>query len=348
MRVREASRLLALACSATLFLIAAVPSSARPTDGALATHEANLIRLGQRLFGDDSLSSDSRTSCAACHKPSHAYADDRPVSTGIRGQRGSRNAPSLATIGRTPPASYFWDGRRETLTKAVMDPFVNPKELGLKDDGALLRKIERQPAYQKAFAEVFGTDQVSRDQVALALAAFVRSLDTGTSRYDKYVRTGDITLLDGNAQLGLKLFQGKAHCIECHSLDGQPTEFTDHRYHRTGVGMGEVANELPLLTQQVLERDAKGNALGAMIMTSPALAQLGRFNVTHQPQDIGLFRTPSLRHVSMTAPYMHDGTVPTLDEAIDREVYYRSLQTGHPMHLTQEERSALKAFLLDI
>ena len=348
MRVTEASRLLVLACSIILTMAWAAPSLARPISSSQGARAASLIRLGRQLFGDTSLSSDSKTSCASCHKPSHAYADDRPVSIGIQGHLGTRNAPSLATIGHTPPTSYFWDGRRAALTEAVMDPFLNPVELGLKDDDTLLSRIDHQPAYRKTFAEVFGTDQISRDQVASALAAFVRSLDTGTSRYDKYVQTGDITLLSGDAQLGLKLFRGKARCIECHTLNGNPTQLTDHGYHRTGVGMDEVATMLPLLTGQVLERDAKGSDLGAMVMTSPALAQLGRFNVTHQPEDIGLFRTPSLRHVSMTAPYMHDGSVPTLDEAIDREVYYRSLQSGYPMHLTQEERNALKAFLLDL
>jgi cytochrome c peroxidase len=114
------------------------------------------------------------------------------------------------------------------------------------------------------------------------------------------------------------------------------------------VGLDSIAQDLPALTEGVARRALKDQELGDRIAQSPPEAQLGRFNVTRNPRDIGLFRTPSLRGVSLTAPYMHDGSIATLDEAIDREVYYRSLQAGQPLHLTEEERAELKAFLLTL
>lgn len=317
--------------------------------GQPRAHRDELIQLGKELFSDARLSADAHTSCASCHQPSHAYSDNRAVSLGIGKQTGSRNAPSLETIGRSAPRSYFWDGRRASLKDAVMDPFANPVELGLKNDDALVELVNHQPAYRTAFQRAFpGTTEATRDEIAEALATFVRSLDARESPYDKYAATGDISLLDARAQAGMKLFRGKAQCAECHKLDGTPASFTDFNYHRTGVGLDAVATSLPALTERVMSQHVEEGKLGNLVAESPAQSQLGRFNVTHDPVDIGLFRTPSLRAVSLTAPYMHDGSIGTLDEAIDREVYYRSLQAGHPMQLTQEERRELKAFLMSL
>ncbi|HUB90180.1 MAG TPA: cytochrome c peroxidase [Dyella sp.] len=307
---------------------------------------ARRIALGKQLFNDPSLSADGTVRCASCHIPERSYADRRPVAIGVHGHTGTRNTPSLLNVAAGSESSFFWDGRRTALEQAVLDPLTNPVEMGLHDHAQLLQRITRNPAYRAAFAQAFPdrSDSLTPSEVGTTLAAYVRSLKQPDSPFDRYQR-GDRAALNPRAQLGLALFQGKAGCAECHRLDGASSALTDHAYHRSGVGLDGITANLPALTEGVIARSLQGSAIGDRVATHVDEAQLGRFNVTLDPADIGLFRTPSLRGVSRTAPYMHDGSVPTLDEAIDREVYYRSLQAGYPLNLSVEERQDLKAFL---
>jgi cytochrome c peroxidase len=304
------------------------------------------IALGRQLFNDPHLSADGNIRCASCHMPEKDYTDGRQVAVGVYGRTGTRNTPSLATIVASHEDSFFWDGRRITLEQAVLDPLTNPVEMGLSDQTALMRRIMQNAAYRAAFARAFPdtNTNLTPQEVGTVLAAYVRSVRSPVSGYDRYAN-GDRTALTPTAILGLDIFKGKGHCAECHALEGSPAMLTDHRYHRSGVGLDTVNQQLPELTQQMIQRSLQGAAIGDRVSTHAEEAQLGRFNVTLDPADIGLFRTPSLRGVSSTAPYMHDGSIPTLDEAIDREVYYRSLQAGYPLNLTVEERQDLKAFL---
>lgn len=306
-----------------------------------------LIELGQQLFNDPHLSADGTHRCASCHMPEKTYADGRQVAIGVYGRTSTRNTPSLAIIGRSGDTSFFWDGRRDTLEQAVLDPFINPVEMGLHDDTALLSKLTADTTYSAAFAKSFpgATTPVTLAHTATALSAYVRSLDQRTSAYDRYRSQHDPNALSALALQGLIIFTGKGECAQCHRLEGSPAALTDHAYHRTGVGLGAVEQNLPALTQGVIERSLQGADIGNRVAAHADEAQLGRFNVTRNPADIGMFRTPSLRGVALTAPYMHDGSVPTLDEAIDREVYYRSLQASRPLNLTVQEKLELRAFL---
>jgi len=302
--------------------------------------------LGQRLFNDPQLSADGAHRCASCHVPQMAYTDGRRVAIGVDGRLGTRNTPSLSVISALGNTSFFWDGRRATLEQAVMDPFINPVEMGLHDSGTLIDKLIGDSAYRMAFAKSFpDAPDITTAHIAHALAAYIRSLDPGHSAYDRYRAQHDPKLLSAKAQQGLLLFSGKGQCAECHQLEGAPVTLTDHAYHRTSVPLGAVEQTLPALTQGVVERSLQDSDVGNRVATHDDEALLGRFNVTRNPTDIGLFRTPSLRGVALTAPYMHDGSVATLDEAIDREVYYRSLQTGHPLNLSVQEKQDLRAFL---
>ena len=305
------------------------------------------IALGKQLFNDPKLSVDGTIRCASCHIPGKAYTDGRRVAVGVYGRIGTRNTPSVANVEASADNTFFWDGRRTALEQAVLDPLTNPMEMGLHDQAELVQKIEANAEYRNAFAQAFpdGKSGITPNEVASALVAYIRSLKASESAYDRYALQGDPTALSPRAQLGLVIFKGKGRCAECHLLQGSPAMLTDHAYHRTGVGLDAVSQHLPELTQAIIERSLHGTAIGDRVATHADEAQLGRFNVTQDPSDIGLFRTPSLRGVASTAPYMHDGSVPTLDEAIDREVYYRSLQAGYPLSLTVEERQDLKAFL---
>lgn len=304
------------------------------------------IALGKQLFNDPSLSSDGTVRCASCHIPEKAYADGRVVAIGVYGHTGTRNTPSLLNIAAAKESAFFWDGRRTALEQAVLDPLTNPVEMGLHDQTQVMQRITQNNTYRAAFAQAFPEhgDSLTSDEVGAALATYVRSLTSPESAFDRYLH-GNRAALNPRAQLGLALFQGKAGCAECHRLDGSVPTLTDHAYHRTGVGLDSITTSLPALTEGVIARSLQGSAIGDRVATHADEAQLGRFNVTLEPADIGLFRTPSLRGVSHTAPYMHDGSVATLEEAIDREVYYRSLQAGRPLNLSVEDRLDLAEFL---
>lgn len=337
--------LIALSACGVLIALAVVGHRARQPSGS-STLTAQRIALGKQLFNDAHLSADGTIRCASCHKPENHYTDGRRVAVGVEGRTGTRNTLSLMTIADAQETSFFWDGRRARLNQAVLDPLTNPVEMGLPDQTVLLQRVQQDPSYIKAFAQAFpdAKPSVTTDHIAAALVAYIHSLKSPKSAYDRYAQ-GDKTALTPRALLGLGLFKGKGRCAECHLLTGTPVMLTDHGYHRTGVGLDAIASDLPSLTEGVIQRSLQGAAIGDRVATHTDESQLGRFNVTRDPADIGLFRTPSLRDVSDTAPYMHDGSVATLDDAIDREVYYRSLQAGHPLQLTVEERKDLKAFL---
>ncbi|VBD50723.1 cytochrome c peroxidase [Burkholderia pseudomallei] len=330
-----------LAC--TLAVFALHPTAHGSSDASLFVQR---IVLGKQLFNDPSLSADGTVRCASCHIPEKAYADGRATAIGVYGRVGTRNTPSLLSVEIAKESAFFWDGRRTVLEQAVLDPITNPVEMGLHDQAQVMQRISQNNTYRAAFSQAFPMhgDAFTPDDVGVALAAYIRSLPPPESAFDRYGR-GDRAALNPRAQLGLALFQGKAGCAECHRLEGSPPVLTDHAYHRTGVGLDGITANLPALTEDVIARSLQGGAIGDRVATHTDEAQLGRFNVTLEPVDIGLFRTPSLRGVSRTAPYMHDGSVPTLEDAVDREVYYRSLQAGRPLNLSVEERLDLAEFL---
>ena len=304
------------------------------------------VELGQQLFFDQNLSDDGTISCSSCHKPDRAYTDGRTVAIGSHVREGTRNTPSLTNIASSREVSFFWEGRRNRLEQAVLDPLTNPREMGLVDEAGLIRRIDSNPDYRMLFAKAFPTNKgIKIEDVGTALADFVHSLKPKVSTYDRFADQNDSGAMTRRAQLGLALFKGKAGCSECHSLQGHPAALTDQSYHRTGVGLDSINQNLASLTEGVVQRSLRGSAIGNRIAEHADEAQLGRFNVTRDPTDIGLFRTPSLHDVALTAPYMHDGSVRTLDEAIDLEVYYRSLQRGYPISLSVDEREDLRAFL---
>lgn len=318
-------------------------NSEQPTPSLLSER----IALGRQLFNDPHLSADGSIRCASCHIPEKSYMDGRRVAVGVFGKKGTRNTPSVAALAASQDDTFFWDGRRSALDQAVLDPLTNPEEMGLRDQADMLHRVVSNSAYREEFARAFSNadTNVTSQEVATALADYVRSLKQPESAYDRFALHGDTSALSPRAQLGLAIFKSKGHCADCHLLQGDPPMLTDHGYHRTGVGLDAISQNLPELTQGVIARSLQGGDIGNRVAAHVDEAQLGRFNATQNPADIGLFRTPSLRGVASTAPYMHDGSIATLDDAIDREVYYRSLQSGHPLQLTVQERAELKAFL---
>ena len=266
-----------------------------PRDNPLT---AEKIETGRRLFFDRRLSADGSVSCATCHQPARAFSDSRAIAVGIGGRVGRRHAPAL--INRGYGRAFFWDGRETTLESQVLKPIEDPNEMGSTVGDAAARV------------------GLAKDDLANALASFVRSILSGNSRFDRFA-DGSREALTPDEQLGLRLFRGNGRCVTCHV---GPT-FTDERFHNTGV---------------------------AWRSDTRAFNDDGRFEVTGREPDHGAFKTPTLREVARTAPYMHDGGLATLEEVI--EFYDRGgrpnpyLDTEiRPLGLDATEKRALAAFL---
>jgi cytochrome c peroxidase len=319
-------------------------SSALGLPPAVARHSPEQVALGRKLFFDTRLSADGSVSCASCHVPEKAFADGLAVSKGVAGQHGTRNAPSLVNAAFN--RSQFWDGRTATLEAQALEPLTHPREHGLADLDAVLKHLRGDTDYVQRFRQAFGiaAAQIQPEYAAQAMAAFERTLLAADTPFDRYRYGGDTQALSAPARRGLALFTGTARCASCHTIETRHAVFTDEGFHRLSVGFARIERELPRLTTRLVQARASGEALDRLLLAEPALAELGRFAVTLQPEDIARFRTPSLRNVAVTAPYMHDGSVATLEEAVDLEVYYRSTE-GAPLILTPAEKADLVTFL---
>ena len=269
------------------------------------------VRLGEQLYFDTRLSADSTISCATCHDPRTGWANHGSTDTGIYGQVGGRNSGTIINSGYM--VYQFWDGRAPSLEAQALGPIHNPIEMGETLDNVVL-KLNAIPGYQEQFQVVFGTD-VTTDGIAKAIAAFERTIVSGPSPYDLHLM-GNNSQWTGAAERGRDLFNGKAHCSTCHS----GPMFSDQSFHNLGVGSGK---EIP---------------------------DPGRFNETKDPYDMGRFKTPTLRNIALTYPYLHNGSEQTLMDVVN--FYNRGgLQNDNldplmfPLALTQREKEDLVAFL---
>jgi cytochrome c peroxidase len=269
--------------------------------------------LGKRLFFDTRLSLDGRTSCATCHNPDKAFTDGLPRSTGFQGTVLRRNAPTILNAAYNQ--AQFWDGRATSLGEQCKTPLLSPTEMNMIDEHHLVDRLNRIPGYLSDFQSVFAGGP-SLDNVTTAIAAFEQTLITADSPFDRYMK-GDKNALSPSEKRGLILFFSKGACSECH----KGVNFTDGEYHNLG--------DIP---------------------DSGAPIDLGRFEVTHQNSDIRAFKTPGLRNVARTAPYMHDGAFATLEEVI--EFYDRGGDDTpnkstliYKLNLTAGDKSDLLAFL---
>jgi cytochrome c peroxidase len=311
---------------------------AQGSDGLASQASAQQVALGRALFFDTALSADGEVACASCHRPERAFADDVAISRGAHHRQGTRNAPSLLDLARGK--DLFWDGRRTSLEALILDPLLHPNEHAMASLADIVQRVRQRHA--EAHSLAFAGREVSADTIAQAVAAYVRTLESGESPFDRFHFSGDTTALTEAQQRGLKLFVGRAECNRCHTLGPTAAPFTDGMYHAGETRMDlqprlhQVARELALLP----EADRF-----AAVASREEVAALGRFVVTLRPEDIGRFRTPNLRNVALTAPYMHDGSVPTLREAVERELYYRAGNDARLGTLTPRERADLVDFL---
>jgi cytochrome c peroxidase len=256
---------------------------------------------------------------------------------------GVRNAPTLLNAAYS--SSQFWDGRRRTLEEQAKEPFLSRHEHGLEEPEQLLRVVREDRGYVKQFSAAFGAvaADITFDQIVDALAAFQRTLIAGNSGFDRYYYGGEKGALSPSAERGLALFKGRARCAECHVIGEKHALFTDNEFHTLSVGRKKIEKDLARATERLAAMDQRERE--RTVLQQDDLSQLGRFLVTLNPADIGRFRTPSLRNVAQTAPYMHDGSIETLEAAVDLEIYYRGIEAGRPLILTAQEKADLLEFL---
>jgi len=283
------------------------------------TGSANVIEteatLGEKLFSENILSKDSTVSCASCHLPQFAFADTVAFSIGIHGKLSTRNTPSVLNMKNRP--YYFWDGRAASLEEQALMPIQNPDEMGLSIVEAVGR-LNQHPKYRQLFQQVFQQLPTEKN-LAAALSAFEQTLETVDSKFDDW--SNDIAKLSPQEEAGRKLFVGdKAKCFDCHSME----DFTTDGYKNIGLYNGKELNDA------------------------------GRFNFSKKDSDLGKFKTPGLRNVAVTAPYMHNGMFTTLEQVID---YYNNPSDfvtdainidpalQKPLGLTTKEKKNLVAFL---
>jgi cytochrome c peroxidase len=272
---------------------------------------AEKVELGKQLYFDPRLSCDDTTSCASCHDPKKGWSNSANFATGVRGQKGGRSAPTI--INAAYSDLQFWDGRAHRLEGQALGPIQNPIEMDMKLDECV-NKLNKLEGYKTQFRKVFNSD-VTQENIAKAIAAFERTVLSGNAPYDRF-KAGDMNALSPAAQRGMKVFFGKGHCSACHT----GPNFTDQSFHNIGVNINVPKPDL------------------------------GRYEVTKVVGDKGAFKTPTLREIDRTAPYMHDGSLGTLEavvehyakggtpnEQLDEEIF--------PIKMTTEEKADLVTFL---
>lgn len=326
------------------------PRSAQPLGlpAARETIDATLAALGKLLFFDKRLSADGTISCASCHVTDLALTDGKERAVGIAANIGTRNTPSLFNVRYLD--ALFWDGRVPTLEAQARMPLTNSFEHGLATDAAVLKLVRTSATYASGFQELFGhhADDITMDQVTKALASFERTLVAGNSPFDRYFYGTEETAMSASAVRGMTLFQGRARCSSCHVIGDQYALFTDGNFESSPLPLPKEATEhLGDLAQEIITTKSGDHAdeLDTLIASNTGIAALGRFVVTLDPSDIGKFKTPSLRNVAQTGPYMHNGSVNTLEEAVDLELYDRGSGVNFPIILTADERRDLLEFL---
>ena len=336
------------------------PRAARRSGGAAAalglpaprapTPAAAAVALGERLFFDRRLSLNKTISCAMCHVPAQAFtSNELATAVGIEGRTVRRNAPTLLNVGHLK--TLFHDGRERRLEHQIWQPLLADNEMGNPSIGYVLETLSAIPGYADAFAAAFD-EPITMAGVGRALAAFQQTLVAANSPFDRWRYGGEVDALDPAAERGFGIFSGKGNCVACHTIGAGSALFTDQKMHNTGVGyLGSMGDRRGRRAVSLAPGVSVTYDLAAVAAAAePVPNDLGRYEITQDPADRWRYRTPTLRNVALTAPYMHDGSLATLEDVV--EFYDRGGIPNEgldprirPLGLTARERSDLIAFL---
>ncbi len=293
------------------------------------------VELGKKLFFDRRLSGDGTMSCATCHEPNLGYSDGLEISLNYPTTRNWRNSPTLINVAFQK--LLFHDGRASSLEEQALFPMMSAFEMNQNLD-YMEEEIRAVPEYETAFTEVFGDKDITRERIAMAIAAFERTLSSHDAPLDRFL-TGDKSALSPKALQGYAIFTGKGQCAECH--DG--AALADNRFHALGVQENpEHLNDPRIAATRRFVAKVYHFEQYRTLAEDP-----GRYLITNDRKDWQAFKTPTLREIALTAPYMHNGIYETLDEVI--EFFDRGGGTGNtvlkPLHLTPAEKEQLRVFL---
>jgi cytochrome c peroxidase len=283
------------------------------------------VRLGRWLFYDTRLSADNTVACATCHRPEHAFSEPTPVSTGIKGQKGTRKAPTVINQVNLLFPRFFWDGRAASLEEQALGPIANALEMGSSHE-TMVATLSRIQGYAPYFQQAFGTPGITKERVAKAIADYERTRMSGNSPWDRWRQNKDESAVSDKVKQGHDLFFGKADCNQCHLSNS----FTDSQFHNLGIGWDPKAKTFTDWGRWEFSKDKVEQQFGEA--------------------DRGAFKTPTLREVTKRAPYMHDGSLATLREVV--EFYNRGGEKNpwldpkiKPLKLTEAEIDALVEFM---
>ncbi len=280
-----------------------------PPDNQITDAKA---KLGDMLFDEKRISADNSVACNTCHSPRNGFTTHTETSRGVGDRLGKRNAPSI--LNAMFYKSMFWDGRAATLEEQAMMPILNPVEMGQKDLKDVVAKLAEIPEFVAAFQQVFDRPPNAED-MGKALGAFERTRLSTEAPFDRFLR-GDEKAFNASQRRGWALFTGKARCASCHTYDAALPLFGDNRFHNTGVAARK--QDFNQLAARAAVSPAAGNQAEIdKLALETDNSELGRFLVTQKREDIGAFKTPFLRDVLLTAPYMHDGSLDTLWDVVE-------------------------------
>lgn len=285
-----------------------------PSDNAQTQHKA---ALGNSLFHDVRFSATGDVSCATCHDSAKGFTDG-PLKTseGIKKLTGTRNAPTVlnAAFNKT----QFWDGRSPSLEDQALHPFLNPIEMALPSHQPILDIVRSDPAYVTAFKKAFNiaAKKITMDHVTKAIAAFEREQITGNSPFDRWYFAGEENAMSKAAKRGFEVFLNEGRCVSCHTIEQDHAIFIDHKFHNIGVGINDIVERVPQLAGAFLKAKAAGADVDITVLSDKDVSHLGRFAVDEELSSMGGFKTSTLRNIAVTAPYMHDGSLETLEDVV--------------------------------
>ncbi|MEE9423816.1 MAG: cytochrome c peroxidase [Methylococcales bacterium] len=306
--------------------------------------------LGKRLFFDTRLSADDTISCASCHKAELALTDGRTTAVGIKGQTGARNTPTA--MNAVYYTSFFVDGRADSLETQALGPLTNPIEHGLKNYQSILKLLQTDVKYSWLVKQAFDIDpkQATKQHIGQAVASYERTLISADSPFDRFLYGEHEQALSTNAQRGLRIFQRKGNCANCHEITLHHALFTDNRFYNLGVGFNKIKPQFMDFIKAYKKSKAGENINPLEVYSSNQQSEFGRYAVTEAITDIGRFKTPTLRNIALTAPYMHDGSQKTLEEVV--EYYDKGGEKNpfldpaiFPLELSDQEKKDLVEFL---
>jgi cytochrome c peroxidase len=297
------------------------------------------VELGKKLFFDRRLSGDGTMACATCHNPETGYSDGLPISLSYPTTRNWRNASSLINLAYND--AFFWDGRATNMEEQALFPIMSAFEMNQNLD-FLEEELKEVPEYVRAFQDVFG-GEITRERVGMALAAFQKTIISKDSPLDKYVK-GDKDALTAVQKEGYEIFVGKGNCITCHN----GANLTDNKFYNLGVPENTAVTDDPRVSAtRRFTAKVSGYKAYRTLTEDP-----GRYLVTKDRKDWKAFKTPTLREISLTGPYMHNGVYTTIEEVID---FFnkgggddrRKTPLLKPLNLTDDEKLTLEVFLLE-